>query len=318
MWLDEDENKTLENLIDNTAKSDYTNRTLLEVVMKIYFVGGDKRQIAAMNCFAVDGAVVECYGFDVPEAVGFAGNIILNDKLGNSMKNSDVIVLPIPSFNADGGINMKLSRHSLSMKDFFNTISSGTMVVAAKVNTDFKISADKMEIKWVDLLDSENFSILNAVPTAEAVIKIAIERSGKTLQDSNVMVLGYGRVGKTCARLFKTLSKSVWVAARKQRDLGWIVQRGFEPIEFGDINKELGHMDIIINTVPAMVLYKNRLKLLNKDCVVIDVASFPGGVDFHAAEEMRIDTGLYLSLPGKYSPDTAGRIVYKVVKEYLV
>ncbi|MBP1737633.1 MAG: dipicolinate synthase, partial [Oscillospiraceae bacterium] len=37
--------------------------------------------------------------------------------------------------------------------------------------------------------------------------------------------------------------------------------------------------DLIINTVPAQVLTESRLRELKEGCVVIDLASKPGGAD---------------------------------------
>lgn len=46
--------------------------------------------------------------------------------------------------------------------------------------------------------------------------------------------------------------------------------------------------DIIINTVPVLILNKKRLELLNKNTLLIDVASAPGGIDFEVARQLNI------------------------------
>ena len=59
------------------------------------------------------------------------------------------------------------------------------------------------------------------------------------------------------------------------------------------------------------------LSVLKRDCLVVDLASRPGGVDFAAAERLGIRALPALSLPGKSSPDTAGRIISETILNIL-
>ena len=67
-----------------------------------------------------------------------------------------------------------------------------------------------------------------------------------------------------------------------------------------------------------MILTKDRLLKLKKECLVIDLASYPGGVDFEAAKELGINFEWALGLPGKVAPITAAEHIYKAIKEVLV
>ncbi len=73
--------------------------------------------------------------------------------------------------------------------------------------------------------------------------------------------------------------------------------------------KKFGQYDIIYNTVPSMILHEERLKLLNKETIIIDLASKPGGVDFKKAEELGLNARLELSLPGKIAPITSAEYI---------
>jgi len=86
-----------------------------------------------------------------------------------------------------------------------------------------------------------------------------------------------------------------------------------------DLDKYLEKFDIIINTIPFQILDKNRLDLLKKDIVIIDLASNPGGVDRKAAKEKNIKLIWALSLPGKVAPVTSAEFIketlYHALKE---
>ena len=75
--------------------------------------------------------------------------------------------------------------------------------------------------------------------------------------------------------------------------------------------------DIIFNTVPALILNRNRLKKVRQDCIIIDLASSPGGVDFQAATEFGLSASLDLGLPGFVAPRTAAEIICRVTDEIL-
>ena len=94
---------------------------------------------------------------------------------------------------------------------------------------------------------------------------------------------------------------------------------GYEPIHLNDLDKYLEKFDIIINTIPFQILDKNRLDLLKKDIVIIDLASNPGGVDRKAAKEKNIKLIWALSLPGKVAPVTSAEFIketlYHALKE---
>ena len=75
--------------------------------------------------------------------------------------------------------------------------------------------------------------------------------------------------------------------------------------------------DIIFNTVPAVILDKGVLSGLKRDCLVVDLASKPGGVDFETAKELGVQIIWALSLPGKVAPITAGDIIHDTVLNVL-
>ncbi|MBQ3561317.1 MAG: hypothetical protein IJA06_05855, partial [Oscillospiraceae bacterium] len=111
----------------------------------------------------------------------------------------------------------------------------------------------------------------------------------------------------------KALDAKVTVAARRCSDLAWIRSEGMEPLEFRLIDEEIGRFKAVFNTVPAPVLGREQLMLMDKSAMVIDLASEPGGTDFEAAKELGITAEKALGLPGKFAPKTAGEIVKDTV-----
>lgn len=76
---------------------------------------------------------------------------------------------------------------------------------------------------------------------------------------------------------------------------------------------KFGKYDIIFNTIPSIILDEQRLKLLKKNAIIIDLASNPGGIDFTKAKELGINARLELGLPGRVAPITSAEYIYNVV-----
>ena len=97
-------------------------------------------------------------------------------------------------------------------------------------------------------------------------------------------------IGQSGAGKSHYLYERIIEEARKNEDISWIKAYGYNPIHLNDLNNELGKFDIIINTIPFQILDEERLNLVNKDAVLIDLASNPGGIDRKVAKENNIKT----------------------------
>lgn len=104
-----------------------------------------------------------------------------------------------------------------------------------------------------------------------------MEELAVTLHGARVLVIGYGRLGKLLAHRLSGLGAKVSVSARKYADLAWAEAYGYGVEHTGQLEGWLCGYDLIINTVPAQVLDEAALADLHQGCLVIDLASKPGG-----------------------------------------
>ena len=114
-------------------------------------------------------------------------------------------------------------------------------------------------------------------------------------------------------------SARVSVAARKYADLAWAESFGWGVEHTGQLAGWLCGYDLVINTVPARVLGREELADLRPDCLILDLASAPGGVDREAAQALGLTVVPALSLPGKTAPVSAGAAIrntlYNILRE---
>ena len=69
---------------------------------------------------------------------------------------------------------------------------------------------------------------------------------------------------------------------------------------------------VIFNTVPAPIIRRDTLTAA-RNCLIIDLASKPGGVDISAAKDIGTRVIWALGLPGKVAPVTAGNIIKETI-----
>ena len=210
------------------------------------------------------------------------------------------------------------SKEKIKVQDIIN-LARGKILIAGSIKPEVYEQANDLQVKVVDIMKREELSVLNAISTAEGAIKIAIEETPKNLHGSNILVLGFGRIGKVLSHMLNGLGAKVSCEARKNSDLAWIKAYGYDAIPLSELNENLYKFDIIINTIPYIVLDKEALENVKEDALVIDLASNPGGVDRKAIKEKQIKFVWALSLPGKISPITSAEFIketlFNVVKD---
>ena len=163
-------------------------------------------------------------------------------------------------------------------------------------------------IEIIDIMKREELAVLNTISTAEGAIEITISNTNKIIHGSKVLILGFGRIGKVLARKMAGLSAKVTCAARKDEDLAWIRAYGHNETNINTLGENLGEFDIIINTVPHLILNKERLQYVREDCLLIDLASNPGGIDKKETKTRNLKLIWALALPRKSSTSNNSRI----------
>lgn len=284
----------------------------IEVIFSV--LGGDMRQVHLIDILLDSGQEVKALGFESIENK----EVKLYDSLRSDFFDCDVLILPIPYKNKSGKLNIKQANMVISLDEIKKYMGVNTpLVILGKTDKEFEELARAKGIKYFDITQEESFAILNAIPTAEGAIQRAMEMTDITIHGSNVLVLGYGRIGKSLSRMLKGIGAKVTVEARKEEDLSWILENGYEQIHLKNLETVLHNQDIIFNTIPHLILDKEKLTKINKRAVIIDVSSYPGGVDFDAAKELGIKASLDLGLPGIVAPRTSAEIIYKIMMNYL-
>lgn len=278
-------------------------------------IGGDKRNILLSDILKKDGHYVKIFGFDNISHI-YTNNTY--DYFINKISKIKYVILPIVPTKDYKTIFMPFSSMNVGLDNKLIDLLKNKIVFCGKKELLYKSNKKFESLTIKDYSSSEDFMILNALPTAEAAISIALQEHEKILFGSNCLITGFGRIGKILSKLLKAFGSNVEVSARKNSDISWIEVLGYTPINNKNL-KDISKYDLIFNTVPNMILNKHLLSKCKKDVIIIDLASKPGGTDFEFAEKNNIKVIHALGLPGKCTPYSAANIIkksiYKIIKE---
>ena len=215
---------------------------------------------------------------------------------------ADVILLPMP-----------LSGESEELVRLLAGAKPGAQAFGGRVGLAARQAAAQAGIPLRDYLEREELAVLNAVPTAEGCIALLLQNRTRTLWNSPVLVLGYGRCGAALAVRLAALGARVTVAARSPGQRAQAESQALTACGLDRLAQLLPGFETVVNTIPAPVLDRRTLAALAAGSLVIDLASLPGGVDLEAAEALGVRAIRALSLPARCTPVTAGEFVADTV-----
>lgn len=281
--------------------------------IKLALLGGDERQCYLARELAARGFETAVWGLGKEVDIGKA---VKCRDARSAIDSASAVVLPLPA--SLDGISVNCSDPDAERIKLLTLLEyTDAPIFGGRLGESFMLSASARKKIVIDYFESETLQIKNATPTAEGAIYLAMQNMKKTLCGSRVAVVGYGRIGRMLSCLLAKIGASVTVAARNLRQLAEASSFGNNTVRIsssyalgglGPLCEE-GDFDVIFNTVPARLFDKEVIEMLPKDILLIDLASVPGGVDFAAAKERGINAIWALSLPGKYAPESAGKII---------
>ncbi len=278
-------------------------------------IGGDARGIFMAESLIKDGHNVKIYGYSQKKT---GAKITPKKDIDLALDNSDFIILPVPVTRDGKTLNAPLFDSKIDLDDEFRKKLETKNIFCGGSGTLHNIGEKWKNLCLMDYSSREDFAILNAVPTAEGAIQIAMQECEGTIDSGNFLVVGFGRIGKILSKKLKNLGGKVSVSARSALDFAWIQTLGYEPLETNNLPEFLDY-DVIFNTVPHRIFDRYNLLKCCEGVKIIDLASSPGGVDSDTADFLDIKVISATGLPGKFSPKTAGEIIkktiYKMIKE---
>ena len=276
-------------------------------------VGGDKRNIELARMLYEQGHNVKLFGF-----VNYEWETPMQCKnLHEAVAEADCIIGPIPTSHNGETLNAPFHNAPIYVEGLFRLIAPKQPFLAGLIKPELLKLADKYNISAIDMLKREELLIRNAIPTSEGAIKIAIEETDITLHGNQMMVIGYGRIGKILSEMLKGIGAKVMAVVNTAEAAALAESNGHTFICFEDMEASLAKADVIFNTVPEILLDKNNMQHIRKNTLIIDLASPPYGVEVNDSRDFGLKVLYTNSLPGKIAPITTASYILETISSIL-
>ncbi|ACA59456.1 dipicolinate synthase subunit DpsA [Candidatus Desulforudis audaxviator] len=284
------------------------------VGLRISVLGGDGRGVYIVQEFAAMGARVKALGIPVLEN---APEVLVCNDPAQALADIDVLVVPLPGLDRDGRLHTVTGESPVITREMLETVGTDVPIFTVVAKEYLTRLAAELGLQIIELAEFQEFAILNSIPSAEGAVQLAMEKMPATIHGSQVVVLGFGNLGMTLARMLDALGAKTTVMARNPAALARAYEMGFGTVLPERLADQLALADLIFNTVPAPILDKKILKSVNPEACIIDLASAPGGTDFTVARALGLNASLAPNLPGKVAPKSAGRIIARTIQRLL-
>ncbi len=263
--------------------------------------GGDRRALLLAELLKDDGFQVQTLGLKAGDEETFCP------------ERADAVLFPYPFAVKNGRVPNMTGVH-ITTKEIVSRLSKDTCILAgAGLETD-ALQQTHMLKRYTD---AAGFAQANAEISAEAGVFEAMLRSPRTLRGMRVLVTGYGRFGCSLAEKLAALGAHVWAAVRREEQRAQAEKDGMNAVLLSQLDAILSKMEMVINTIPAHVLNEDLLKLIPRNCPVLEMASAPYGFDVEQARAMGLSVSVLPSLPAVYAPLSAAQVLKSAVYELL-
>ena len=164
-------------------------------------------------------------------------------------------------------------------------------------------------VERIDLLKDPYYLCANAAITAETALGLILKELRCEITRANILILGWGRIGKCLTHQLHHLNANVTVYARKDADRAMLRALGYRYASIEEVRRGLSRFHCIINTIPAPILDETDGCSIRRDALKMELASglwLPG-------EQVMVAHGL----PGKCKPDASGALIAKTIAYHL-
>ena len=267
-------------------------------------VGGDARQKYLLSELNRRGYATRAYGLgDGSQTLPFVTD------------NAEAVILPVPATRDGVHIPTPLAPDlDCTFEKLLHYLSPRVHLLGGMFPKDWKAETDARGIRVTDYFSDETLKLRNALPTAEGAIRLAMETLPVTLFGTRVAVIGYGRIGSLLTERLAALGARVTVFARSPVARAEASFHGADT-ESAEAGKICPPPDCraVFNTVPFRLIDSENLRAFPRGCVLMELASAPGGFDPEAAKEAGLSVIEAPGLPGRFYPESAGAILADAV-----
>jgi dipicolinate synthase subunit A len=278
--------------------------------LRIAVVGGDERDPEIARLAAQAGAIVTAFGLPWPPG-GVPGV-----QLADSAAGANYLFFPIPL-----GVGAVLyAPHAnepiVADEALFSKAARDAWMFCGRVREEIAAAADAAGVHVHEYDPDRELMLLRGPAIVEGALERAIEATDVTINDAEVVVVGFGNIGRLLARTLRGLGARVHVAARNPVQRAAAYADGLLPLPLEGLHDLAPSLDMVFSTVPAPVVDRPFLERLPAGTLVLDIAPPPDHADLDAAAELG-HRAVWARGLGRRAPITVGRSQWAGLRRFI-
>lgn len=284
--------------------------------MKILFLGGDRRQLEIIKYLSSKNHEIDVVGFKNVEFNNKVNQLNLNNI---NIGNYDVIVFPVNGVKEDYSVSTSFDDDKIVLhQNLLVGAKQKCFIFTGIMTEELKNMLHQAGKKAHILMDDMEVKKKNSIPTVEGILADVIQNTDFTIDKAKIFVIGYGNVGKLLVEYLIQMGAKVTVGIIEDKDYEYLAKHYINCLyttNYLRMNRTIQDSDVIINTVPKMVIDEDYLKQIKKELYILDISSKPYGIDFEAAKKNHVRTKRYQAIPAVVAPKTAGEILSRKINQ---
>lgn len=282
--------------------------------LRIAVVAGDARDPEIARLAAETGASVSAFGIPWPDG-GVAG-VQLVDSAAAAVDGAHYLLFPIPLGVGNVLYAPNASEPIVADEALFSKAAAGAWMFCGRVREEVQAAADAAGVHVHEYDPDRELMLLRGPAIVEGALQQAIEATDVTINDAEVVVVGFGNIGQLLARTLRALGARVHVAARNPIQRAGAYADGLLPLPLEGLHELAPSLDMVFSTVPARIVDRAFLERLRPGTLVLDIAPPPDHADLDAAAELG-HRAVWARGLGKRAPITVGRSQWSGLRRFI-
>lgn len=221
------------------------------------------------------------------------------------IKYADIVYLGLRGIDCQCRLNCFDETYVIE-EDVFKQLKERCLVVTIQYNQYLDELSQSYNFKYLCLNKNELFINENNLLSTEGLISFIIRKRHYSLLKSKILVFGNGHLGYTIEQLFNQLGIDISICARTYKN-----NKNFIQLQELDLNQ----YDIIINTIPDSIITHKMIDTIRNDSLLIDVSSFPYGLDHHYALSQSKNVYILSAIPSTYGYIEGALLINKIIED---
>jgi dipicolinate synthase subunit A len=282
--------------------------------IRIAVVAGDERDPEIARLAAETGATVSAFGIPWPE--GGVSGVERAPSAAEAVDGANYLLFPIPL--GVGAILYAPHEPEPIVADeaLFSKAADDAWLFCGRATPEIRAGAEAAGIHVHEYDPDRELMLLRGPAIVEGALQQAIEATDVTINDAEVVVVGFGNIGQLLARTLRALGARVHVAARNPIQRAQAHADGLLPLRLEQLPELGASLDMVFSTVPARVVDRSVLERLPKGALVLDIAPPPDHADLELAAALGLKAVWARGL-GKRAPVTVGRSQWSGIHRFI-